>query len=604
MWRRMTPTMRRTNSVGANVRTVVIGVVALGLALAPIAIGGFTVTLLNYIGIYTLVALGLVLLTGCGGITSFGQAAFVGIGAYATAYLTTRWAFSPWLGFLASIALTSLIALILGYVTLHLGGHYLPLTTIAWGIAIFAALGSFEFLGSHGGIGDIPPVSLAGVALDGMGRLYYLIWALCGLSLLAASNLLASRQGRAIRALRGGRDMSASLGIDVFWIRLSVFVLAAALAGVAGWLNAHMTRFVSPAAFDLSAGIEYLLMAVLGGAGTVSGALVGAAAVALAKNWLQDLLPYVSRNSANLEIVVFGCLFILLLHRSRSGIVPLLRQYLPAAAPPAVADIKASELPAKPKPAPGTTLLEVDGLTKAFGGLLAVDQVSFAIRAAEIMALIGPNGAGKSTSFNLITGALKLTSGRVVFAGRDLTGVKPHDVAALGMARTFQHVKLRPTMSVIENVMLGCYSRTRTGFAGGALRLDRREERSVRAVAMHELANVGLESKAGDLAGNLPLGQQRLVEVARALAASPSLIMLDEPAAGLRSMEKQALATLLRKLRTKGIAILLVEHDMDFVMNLADRIVVLDFGKKLAEGVPAEIQANLGVQQAYLGSVE
>ena len=203
--------------MGAVARMVVIGGVALGLALAPVAIGGFTVTLLNYIGIYTLVALGLVLLTGCGGITSFGQAAFVGIGAYATAYLTARLALSPWLGFLASIALTSLIALIIGYVTLHLGGHYLPLTTIAWGMAIFAALGSFEFLGSHGGIGDIPPVSLAGLALDGMGRLYYLIWTLCGLSRLAASNLLASRQGRAIRALRGGRDMSASLGIDVFY---------------------------------------------------------------------------------------------------------------------------------------------------------------------------------------------------------------------------------------------------------------------------------------------------------------------------------------------------------------------------------------------------
>ena len=591
--------------MAASARTVVIGVVALGLALAPIAIGGFTVTLLNYIGIYTLVALGLVLLTGCGGITSFGQAAFVGIGAYATAYLTTRWAVSPWLGFLASIALTSLIALILGYVTLHLGGHYLPLTTIAWGIAIFAALGSFEFLGSHGGIGDIPPVWLAGVALDGMGRLYYLIWALCGLSLLGASNLLASRQGRAIRALRGGRDMSASLGIDVFWIRLSVFVLAAALAGVAGWLYAHMTRFVSPAAFDLSAGIEYLLMAVLGGAGTVSGALVGAAAVALAKNWLQDLLPYVSRNSANLEIVVFGCLFILLLHRSRSGIVPMLRQYLPAApAPTAVVDPNAPALSARPKPARGTALLEVAGLTKTFGGLIAVDKVTFSIRAGEIMALIGPNGAGKSTSFNLITGALKLTSGRVAFAGRDLTGARPHDVAALGMARTFQHVKLRPTMSVVENVMLGCYSRTRTGFAAGALRLDRAEERSVRTEAMRELDNVGLAAKAGDLAGNLALGQQRLVEVARALAAAPLLIMLDEPAAGLRSMEKQALAALLRKLRSDGITILLVEHDMDFVMNLADRIVVLDFGKKLAEGVPAEIQANLAVQQAYLGSVE
>ncbi|PWT86919.1 MAG: metal-dependent hydrolase [Proteobacteria bacterium] len=559
---------------------------------------------MNYIGIYTLVALGLVLLTGCGGITSFGQAAFVGIGAYATAYLSTRWALSPWIGLAASIVLTSLIALVIGYVTLHLGGHYLPLTTIAWGIAIFAAFGSFEFLGSHGGIGNIPPVSLFGFAFDAMGKLYYLIWALCGLALLAAANLLQSRQGRAIRALRGGRDMSASLGINVFWIRLSVFVLAAALAGIAGWLYAHMTRFVSPAPFDLRAGIEYLLMAVLGGAGTISGALVGAAAVALAKNWLQDLLPYVSRNSANLEIVVFGCLFILLLHRSRSGIVPLIRQYLPAATLAPVAVDQAAPLTTREMPARGTTLLEVDGLTKTFGGLVAVDRVSFSMRAGEILALIGPNGAGKSTSFNLITGALKATSGRVVFIGRDLAGAKPHAMAALGMARTFQHVKLRPTMSVAENVMLGCYSRTGAGFAAGALRLDRAEEHAVRGEAMRELENVGLGAKAGEPAGNLPLGQQRLVEVARALAAAPLLIMLDEPAAGLRSMEKQALAALLRKLRADGIAILLVEHDMDFVMNLADRIVVLDFGKKLAEGMPAEIQGNPAVQQAYLGSVE
>jgi branched-chain amino acid transport system permease protein len=590
--------------VRTYVQPLLLGALVLGIVLAPIVIGGFTITLMNYIGIYTLVALGLVLLTGCGGITSFGQAAFVGIGAYATAYLSTRWALSPWVGLAASIVLTSFIALVIGYVTLHLGGHYLPLTTIAWGIAIFAAFGSFEFLGSHGGIGNIPPVALFGFEFDAMGKLYYLIWALCGLALLAATNLLASRQGRAIRALRGGRDMSASLGINVFSIRLSVFVLAAALAGVAGWLYAHMTRFVSPAPFDLRAGIEYLLMAVLGGAGTISGALIGAAAVALAKNWLQDLLPYVSRNSANLEIVVFGCLFILLLHRSRGGIVPMIRQYLPAATLVPIDVDRTTALAARAVPARGTTLLEVEGLTKTFGGLVAVDRVSFSLRAGEILALIGPNGAGKSTSFNLITGALKATAGRVVFIGRALAGAKPHEMAALGMARTFQHVKLRPTMSVVENVMLGCYSRTGAGFAAGALRLDRAEERAVRAQAMRELENVGLAAKAGEPAGNLPLGQQRLVEVARALAAAPLLIMLDEPAAGLRSMEKQALAALLRKLRGDGIAILLVEHDMDFVMNLADRIVVLDFGKKLAEGVPAEIQGNAAVRQAYLGSVE
>jgi len=586
----------------ARLGPILAALLALALALAPLAVGGFTVTLLNYIGIYTLVALGLVLLTGCGGITSFGQAAFVGIGAYATAYLTTRWGLSPWLGLVAGVALSAAIALVLGYVTLHLGGHYLPLTTIAWGMAIYAGFGSFEFLGSHGGIGNLPPIALGSFAFDRMERLYYLVWALCGLALVAAANLLASRQGRAIRALRGGRDMAASLGIDVFWIRLSVFVLAAALAAIAGWLYAHMTRFVSPAPFDLRAGIEYLLMAVLGGAGTVAGALVGAAAVALAKNWLQDVLPYLTANSANLEIVAFGCLFILLLHRSRAGLVPLLRQYLPSAAAPAAADGPA--LPPRVLPPTGSIVLEVVGLSKKFGGLVAVDDVSFSLHAGEILALIGPNGAGKTTSFNLITGAMKPSAGTVSFAGRALSGVRPHEVAALGMARTFQHVKLRPAMSVVENVMLGCYARTRAGFAAGALKLGRAEEAAVRGEALRELARVGLADKAGEPAGNLALGQQRLVEVARALAAAPTLIMLDEPAAGLRATEKQALAALLRGLRADGMTVLLVEHDMDFVMNIADRVVVLDFGRKLAEGVPAQVQANPAVQEAYLGGVQ
>ena len=285
--------------------------------------------------------------------------------------------------------------------------------------------------------------------------------------------------------------------------------------------------------------------------------------------------------------------------------MPLVRQLLPftsaAIPPPAVAP---SRLPVLPAIERGQVLLSVEGLTKRFGGLVAVDNVSFEVKAGTITALIGPNGAGKSTTFNLITGALPATSGKVSFTGRDLAGVKPHEVVSLGMARTFQHVKLRPTMSLLENVMLGCYRRTRSGFLAGALKLDRAEEAAVYAEAMRELERVGLTDKAHELAGNLALGQQRVLEVARALAAGPSLIMLDEPAAGLRSLEKKALADLLRTLRADGMTILLVEHDMDFVMSLADRVVVLDFGKKLAEGVPAEIQANPAVQEAYLGSVE
>ncbi len=587
----------------ASTRNWLIVAACIAMACAPLALGDFSVTLMNYIGIYTLVALGLVLLTGCGGLTSFGQAAFVGIGAYATAYLSTAAGWSPWLGLIVAIALTSFVAMIVGFVTLHLGGHYLPLSTIAWGFAIYLLFGNFEFLGRYGGLTNIPPVSLFSYRFEGMRQVYYLIWVIVGICLLLSTNLLRSRQGRAIRALRGGKVLAESLGINTFWVKLAVFVIAAALAGLAGWLYAHMQRFVSPAPFDLRAGIEFLLMAVLGGSGYVTGAVIGAAAVALSKNWLQDLLPYVTSNSGNLEIVVFGCMFILLLQFSRGGIVPILLRYLPRFTTPVAVKGSAKELPLRPMPQKGTPLLRLDAVSKSFGGLKAVNGVSFTVHAGELVALIGPNGAGKSTTFNLVTGVIPPTSGKVSFAERDVTGVPPHAAVGVGLARTFQHVKLRPTMSVLENVMLGAYARGSAGYFAGALRFDRAEEAAIRALSLSQIADVGLAEQANALAGNLALGQQRLVEIARALAADPAMLMLDEPAAGLRSREKAALSDLLKRLRANGTTILLVEHDMDFVMGLADRIVVLDFGKKLAEGVPEEIRRNPAVQEAYLGGV-
>jgi branched-chain amino acid transport system permease protein len=247
--------------------------------------------------------------------------------------------------------------------------------------------------------------------------------------------------------------------------------------------------------------------------------------------------------------------------------------------------------------------MQAEAANRRFGGLIAVNDVSFEVRAGEILALIGPNGAGKTTMFNLITGALPASGGRIVFAGQDITRASACAIARLGIARTFQHVKLRPKMSLIDNVLLGAYSRTRAGFLAGALRLDRAEEERARGEAMHQLDRVGLGARFSDLAGNLPLGNQRLLEIARALAADPVLLVLDEPAAGLRRQEKLALAELLRTLRAEGLTILLVEHDMDFVMGLVDRIVVMDFGCKLCEGAPEAVRADTRVQEAYLGGV-
>jgi branched-chain amino acid transport system permease protein len=244
----------------------------------------------------------------------------------------------------------------------------------------------------------------------------------------------------------------------------------------------------------------------------------------------------------------------------------------------------------------------VQNAVKRFGGLVAVNDVSFDVRAGEIVGLIGPNGAGKSTMFNLLTGTAPMTSGHVEFLGQDITGLAQRVVAHRGMARTFQHVKLRPHMSLLDNVALGAHGRTRSGVLAAGLRLDRREEAQILAEARRQLARIGLADRAHELAGSLPLGTQRILEIARALAADPVLLVLDEPAAGLRRKEKQALGDLLRKLRGEGVTILIVEHDMDFVMRLVDRLVVMNFGSKLIEGEPAAVRADPGVQAAYLGT--
>ncbi|WP_034409432.1 ABC transporter permease subunit [Deinococcus murrayi] len=580
---------------------LVLSVVAAAVALAlPLVLPLFQVTLLVNILIFAVVAVGLVLLTGIVGLTSFGQAAFMGVSAYTTALLTTQAGWNPWLALPAGLALTGLVAWLLGLLTLRMQGHYLPLATIAWGMSLYYVFGNTPALGGFTGLTNIPPLAAFGMNLTSPRAFAYLALLALGLTALGAQFLLSSRTGRAMRALRSGPLVAEAFGVNAFRLRVQVFVLAALMAGLAGWLYAHSQRFVNPTPFSLQAGIEYLFMAVVGGSGYVWGALLGSGLITGLREWLRGVLPELLGAQGNFEVIVFGVLVILTLQFARRGLWPLLERVLPQA--PLRLLPERNRLPARQKPVPGTPLLTVEHAVKQFGGLRAVNDVSFELRAGEILGLIGPNGAGKSTLFNLVTGVNPATSGRVTFMGRDITRLTAGQIHRLGLSRTFQHVHLLPELSLLENAMMGGYARGRAGLLASLLHLERREEAALQHEALRQLERVGLEEQAHILAGNLPLGQQRVLEVARALVADPALLLLDEPAAGLRYGEKGELAALLRRLRDEGVTVLLVEHDMDLVMGLVDRLVVMNYGEKLAEGTPSEIRAHPAVREAYLGA--
>ncbi|MBA4329316.1 MAG: metal-dependent hydrolase [Polaromonas sp.] len=569
--------------------------------IAVLPVPEFWITQLNYIGISSLAVLGLVLLTGIGGLTSFGQAAFVGIGAYTTAYLTVNAGLSPWLTLFVGLGLTAVCAIVLGWITLRMSGHYLPLATLAWGLSLYYTMGNLQALGKYDGILGVSGLSLFGWEI-GQGRVFFLLtWALVLLAALAMLRLLDSRVGRAIRSLKTGSQMAESMGIDTLRFKIGIFLIAALLASLSGWLYAHFQRSVNPSPFSVHIGIEYLFMAVLGGAGHVWGAITGALVTKLLADQLQVLLPALIGTSGSYEVIVFGVLLVLVLKYAPNGIWAFVDRHLPKAARK-VDWQGAGSLPQREKPASGEVVLQASNIRKEFGGLIAVNDINFSVLAGQIVGLIGPNGAGKSTTFNLITGVLAPTRGQVAFRGQDITSLPSREIAKRGISRTFQHVKMIADMTVLENVALGAHLRGGRGAVSATLRLDRKEEQSLFREAEIQLRRVGMGDSLHELAGNLAMGPQRLLEIARALCNDPALLLLDEPAAGLRHKEKQALADVLRQLRGEGLSILLVEHDMDLVMQVTDRIVVMEFGTRLIEGTPAEIQASPLVRAAYLGT--
>ncbi|MDR3455377.1 MAG: branched-chain amino acid ABC transporter ATP-binding protein/permease [Rhodoferax sp.] len=582
-------------------KTQRLGLLAAIVLIAWLPLPDFWITQLNYIGLYGLVVLGLVLLTGIGGLTSFGQAAFVGIGAYTSAYLTISAGLSPWLTVFIGLGITGVCAVVIGWITLRMSGHYLPLATIAWGLSLYYLMGNVDALGKYDGLLGVPSLTLLGWDLS-RGRPFFLLtWALVLLAAFSLINLLDSRTGRAIRSLRTGSQMAEAMGVDTLRYKIGIFLIAALFASVSGWLFAHYQRTVNPSPFGLNMGIEYLFMTVLGGAGYVWGAVTGAALTKLLEDQLQVLLPRLFGTSGSYEIIVFGIVLVLVLKYLPDGVWSFVARRLPKKQRPNDWG-NAARLEERAKPAPGDLVLDVRTVRKQFGGLTAVNDISFSIRAGQIVGLIGPNGAGKSTTFNLITGVLGLTAGEVRFRGDVVSGLPSREIARRGVSRTFQHVKMIPDMTVLENVALGAHLRGHRGALSAMLRLDRPEEQRLLREAAHQLQRVGMGDSLHELAGNLAMGPQRLLEIARALCSDPALLLLDEPAAGLRHKEKQALAGVLRQLRAEGMSILLVEHDMDLVMDVTDHIVVMEFGTHLMEGTPAEVQQSPAVRAAYLGT--
>jgi branched-chain amino acid transport system permease protein len=593
------------------------------LAIAPIALPVNLVNMGVYALIYGLAAIGLSLLMGLAGQVSLGHAAFFAVGAYTQAILVTKTQVPGILAAVLAVAASMLVALVVGLPLLRLRGHFLALATLGLGIIVAVVARELEVTGGTSGIFGIPKPSFLGRIYDSPQEYFWLLAPFVVIGLWLAQRLVHSRTGRALGAVNDSEVAAECLGVNTYALRVRVFVLAAGYAGLAGVFYAHWLAVVSPEAAGFELSVTLLLMVVLGGLGTVWGAVIGAVAVEALDEGMRSFIPkLIPGASGEVQLLGFGIVLVLLVVLLPGGLAQLwarvTRRRGIAVATAAVsraehdgndAAMEYSGLQALSRllaqadvTESGSPLLSIRGLTMRYGGVTALGDIDLDVRAGEIFALIGPNGAGKTTAFNIITGVLEPTAGTVTLRGTEVQGRRPHVIATLGATRTFQNLQVFGSTTVLGNVKVARHLRSRSGIFRGMLGLAGREEREIDDWARTAVAALGLTEHADRRVTDLAFGQQRKVEVARALALAPALILLDEPMAGLSGTERDSLAWLLRRVRSAGISVLLVEHDVDAVMALADRVAVLDDGRLIALGEPEDVRANPAVIAAYLGT--